>query len=809
MPSLSGIIATQSLYGLLDCPIPGWSENGFNLLKLAQKTGRDHLCQWVILEPSLEKFLQEAGQFSDVTGLRARIEALGLTILNDAGVQAALAEVGQGGELLEALYAGYRGIVVLAAFPGLFRPIADQVSQTYGVSVELWGQKTLTDYLGWSDADVKELLQDGSTTPPIAQLPIAQPPIAQPPIAQSITALLRTEPNIMTMLLPWLLAQLLFLTRQTDFPSISTLQRDLAAESALAATIDRFWDIVRGLIEVPTAMASPVFESSPQQRGVATQHARSQPSKQIRNLGNNATPQPGELQFVLIEPVNRSVRGFETPQQLTTAADSDINRDINTDIRPVRPAPNVIQAELLTNSPINLLTGLATQSTNPTISDSTVIPITPPTVPIDNTPSSNIAKPSLIDPIDPSISLRFSISSPISIVNPFATDNPDVVSHSTNTASTEIPSTDTVSTTDSPSTETSSTRLPSTSIPASLSPANQGTRSDLVPELVPELPANSSNPPSGSDTGGNSVVQTISLPADRTNRSSPMPSDNLPVSELKDGSDGRQVFDIRPGDRRVVITNFGGVGEGTTPSQATIDQVDTLNFIGGEFSPQNMLLTQIGSDLTIQFELLDLEIVLQGFRLENLDNFLRPAASVDLANILLSEHRSNRGDFDIFDVFNADSQSNQLFNPNSTTFLNELDNYVMGFDNSNDVINGQGGNDTLLGLGGDDILRGGDGNDLLAGGAGNNQLVGNGGSDIFVISTHGTSIVSDFNPRIDRIGLPNGVQFDQLQVVQGSGSEATDSWIRLNAVDLMRLKGVAADLLTADSFVPICLDDSG
>jgi len=47
----------------------------------------------------------------------------------------------------------------------------------------------------------------------------------------------------------------------------------------------------------------------------------------------------------------------------------------------------------------------------------------------------------------------------------------------------------------------------------------------------------------------------------------------------------------------------------------------------------------------------------------------------------------------------------KVFNQDTVTFLNDLDNDTKGWDDSNDVINGQGGNDTLTGLSGDDILR--------------------------------------------------------------------------------------------------------
>ncbi|WP_322743996.1 hypothetical protein [Nostoc edaphicum] len=68
---------------------------------------------------------------------------------------------------------------------------------------------------------------------------------------------------------------------------------------------------------------------------------------------------------------------------------------------------------------------------------------------------------------------------------------------------------------------------------------------------------------------------------------------------------------------------------------------------------------------------------------------------------------------DSFDVFNANSTQNTIFNKNTATFLNDLSNNVSGFDHSNDVINGQGGNDRIDGKSGNDFLRGGLGNDTL------------------------------------------------------------------------------------------------
>ncbi|MEH2228670.1 MAG: calcium-binding protein [Nostoc sp.] len=183
-----------------------------------------------------------------------------------------------------------------------------------------------------------------------------------------------------------------------------------------------------------------------------------------------------------------------------------------------------------------------------------------------------------------------------------------------------------------------------------------------------------------------------------------------------------------------IIIDFGGVGKGTNPTAAVIAEVDTLEFQGDGSSAQNLLLTQRGNNLEISFagdayitRFFDAPVILQNFALENLDNLSKSTgATVDLGNILFPGETSTT---DSFDVFNANSTQSTIFNLNTVTFLNDLNNNVSGFDNSNDVINGQGGNDLIDGLSGNDTLRGGAGNDSLIGGVGNDILVGGTGND--------------------------------------------------------------------------------
>ncbi|MEH2460682.1 beta strand repeat-containing protein [Nostoc sp.] len=186
---------------------------------------------------------------------------------------------------------------------------------------------------------------------------------------------------------------------------------------------------------------------------------------------------------------------------------------------------------------------------------------------------------------------------------------------------------------------------------------------------------------------------------------------------LTTGGGGKDKFVFAIGDnsyRPITITDFGGIGKGSNPSAAVIAELDTLEFSGSEqLAARNLQLTQNGNNTEIRFEGAYSPVVLQNFALENLDNLAQ------VGNILFDRQTRIT---DSFDVFNANSTQNTIFNKNTVTFLNDLSNNVNGFDNSDDVINGQGGNDIIDGKSGNDLLRGGAGDNTLIGGAGNDTL---------------------------------------------------------------------------------------
>ncbi|MEH2299393.1 MAG: hypothetical protein V7K88_10265 [Nostoc sp.] len=202
-------------------------------------------------------------------------------------------------------------------------------------------------------------------------------------------------------------------------------------------------------------------------------------------------------------------------------------------------------------------------------------------------------------------------------------------------------------------------------------------------------------------------------------------------NDILTGNGGQDKFIIRSGDGNDIITDFSGVGgKSSNPAAAVIANVDTLQFIGSGLTAQNLQLTENGNNLEVTFEnVANNKVTLQNFKLSNLDNLPANSSRPALGNILFDGQSSIT---DSFDVITANSTQTNIFNKNTVTFLNDLNNNIAGFDNSNDVINGQGGNDIINGNSGNDLLRGGSGDDILIGGEGNDTLVGGVGNDILV-----------------------------------------------------------------------------
>ena len=124
-----------------------------------------------------------------------------------------------------------------------------------------------------------------------------------------------------------------------------------------------------------------------------------------------------------------------------------------------------------------------------------------------------------------------------------------------------------------------------------------------------------------------------------------------------------------------------------------------------------------------------------------------------------------------------------------------------GVSEANDKLFGGAGNDTLVGNNGDDQFDGGTGADTVTTGSGSDTVVlrtGDGGSTISDADT-----ITDFNDGTDIFGLDNGLQYTELTIAQGTGSNANDTIISKGSEYLAILQGISASSLSEADFTPV------
>jgi hypothetical protein len=135
-------------------------------------------------------------------------------------------------------------------------------------------------------------------------------------------------------------------------------------------------------------------------------------------------------------------------------------------------------------------------------------------------------------------------------------------------------------------------------------------------------------------------------------------------------------------------------------------------------------------------------------------------------------------------------------------------NDVFENDDTGRIVFGNTGNDSLVGGAGGDTIYGGQGEDTIIGGAGNDilsgdrnfdTLTGGAGADEFIMPSSGENrdLITDFQPGVDKLRLPDGVAFTDLQIRDSAGNAE----IVRNGQVLTVLNGVVASSITTNDFI--------
>jgi hypothetical protein len=273
-------------------------------------------------------------------------------------------------------------------------------------------------------------------------------------------------------------------------------------------------------------------------------------------------------------------------------------------------------------------------------------------------------------------------------------------------------------------------------------------------------------------------------------------SPQIPSVAYFDLSGGSNSLLIKEGFTPIVIDNFGGVGRGTNPSLKVLSELDILKFEGDSFTAENIVFDQNGENLKISFYgLNNFFVELVDFSLDLLDNLpFNYQKSQNVGNIIFDGEVTIS---DGYDVADSNSFWENTFDSNKLTVFNDLDNYVYGRENSNDILHGQGGNDYLFGLSGDDILRGGDGDDYLNGGAGLNHLYGGPGADRFALDPNGFSRIYDFSLE-DFVILPSSIILEDIDIYSQGSSEPSNPNLSSTFIALKSTNQVIGEFVGID-----------
>ncbi len=254
-----------------------------------------------------------------------------------------------------------------------------------------------------------------------------------------------------------------------------------------------------------------------------------------------------------------------------------------------------------------------------------------------------------------------------------------------------------------------------------------------------------------------------------------------------------------------------------------IEQAEVVNsYVGDILAANSNANVVVLGDLN-EFEFEEPLKVLTGDILNNLTetlpenerySYIFQGNSQSLDHILVSDSLFNSAQFDAVHVNAEFTNQASDHDPLLAAFTIEVPKglEIKGGNGADHITGGLGsdhlfggnGTDTLFGLAGDDWISGGNGQDLLNGGFGDDILLGGNGRDTFVLAaSNGTDTILDFADKRDRIGLVNGLTFEQLEITQGTGNNVNNTLIANSSSDelLAIVNGVQSNTLTSTDFM--------
>ncbi|MEB3884339.1 pre-peptidase C-terminal domain-containing protein, partial [Lyngbya sp. CCY1209] len=152
------------------------------------------------------------------------------------------------------------------------------------------------------------------------------------------------------------------------------------------------------------------------------------------------------------------------------------------------------------------------------------------------------------------------------------------------------------------------------------------------------------------------------------------------------------------------------------------------------------------------------------------------------------------------DTMTGGGGNDTLFGGQNDDFLEAGGGNSILFGNlGNDNLSGGPGNDSLYGGAGNDVVIGGSGNSIVSGDKGLDTLTGSGGANQFILASSGADrdVITDFQPGIDKMSLPAGVTFADLEV-RGSGGNTE---ILRNGEVVAILNGVISSSISSNDFI--------